>query len=317
MSDAGGLVRPDVTESDAARIAFERYGIEVVASELGSNQDRNFLLTEPDGAKSVLRIDNQAFSDAAREAQHAALDAYRAAGVAVAAMLPGLDGEITQRWNGFAARRSEFSAGVPMLDCGYLAPVVISEFGALAAASVNALAGLGHAGLEVPGIWDMRVAHEETLRLATSIEDETLRSRVLDAAEDAHAALSLVADALPVQAIHGDLTDDNVMGARGDDTRLHPHTVLDLGDLSYGWRVAELAVTLSSLLHHEPERPLAVLRAVRAFHRDAHLSAAEARALWPLVALRAALLVASGWRQLQIDGDNDYARDRIAGEQAI
>ena len=55
MSDAGGLVRPDVTESDAARIAFERYGIEVVASELGSNQDRNFLLTEPDGAKSVLR----------------------------------------------------------------------------------------------------------------------------------------------------------------------------------------------------------------------------------------------------------------------
>ena len=317
MSDAGGLVRPDVTESDAARIAFERYGIEVVASELGSNQDRNFLLTEPDGAKSVLRIDNQAFSDAAREAQHAALDAYRAAGVAVAAMLPGLDGEITQRWNGFAARRSEFAAGEPMLDCGYLAPVVISEFGALAAASVNALAGLDHAGLEVPGIWDMRVAHEETLRLATSIEDETLRSRVLDAAEDAHAALSLVADALPVQAIHGDLTDDNVMGARGDDTRLHPHTVLDLGDLSYGWRVAELAVTLSSLLHHEPERPLAVLRAVRAFHRDAHLSAAEARALWPLVALRAALLVASGWRQLQIDGDNDYARDRIAGEQAI
>lgn len=125
MSDAGGLVRPDVTESDAARIAFERYGIEVVASELGSNQDRNFLLTEPDGAKSVLRIDNQAFSDAAREAQHAALDAYRAAGVAVAAMLPGLDGEITQRWNGFAARRSEFAAGEPMLDCGYLAPVVI------------------------------------------------------------------------------------------------------------------------------------------------------------------------------------------------
>ena len=81
MSDAGGLVRPDVTESDAARIASECYGIEVVASELGSNQDRNFLLTEPDGAKSVLRIDNQAFSDAAREAQHAALDAYRAAGV--------------------------------------------------------------------------------------------------------------------------------------------------------------------------------------------------------------------------------------------
>ena len=74
MNEAGGLIRPEVTEADAARIAFEHYGIEVVASELGSNQDRNFLLAEPDGTKSVLRIDNPAFSDEARDAQHAALD---------------------------------------------------------------------------------------------------------------------------------------------------------------------------------------------------------------------------------------------------
>lgn len=120
-----------------------------------------------------------------------------------------------------------------------------------------------------------------------------------------------------MQAIHGDLTDDNVMGTRGDDSRLHPHTVLDLGDLGLGWRVAELAVCASSMLHHEPERPLRVIETIAAFHRDAPLSVAEARAVWPLVVLRAALLVASGWRQLEIDGDNDYARERIAGEQAI
>ena len=315
--ERGGLVRPDVSEKDAARIAFERFGIEAVANELGSNQDRNFLLTEADGSKSVLRIDNPAFSDEAREAQHVALDAYRAAGVAVASVLSGLDGESTQRWNGFVARRSEFAAGEPMLDCGYLAPVVISEFGALAASSVNALSGLQHPGLEASNIWDMRVAYDETVRLAPSIEDDTLRSLVLNAAEVAEAALDPIKSALPVQAIHGDLTDDNVMGLRGDDSRLHPHTVLDLGDLGYGWRVAELAVTVSSMLHHEPDRPLRVLRAVQAFHRDAPLSVAEARAVWPLVTLRASLLVASGWRQLQIDGDNDYARERIAGEQSI
>ncbi len=317
VNERGGLVRPDVSETEAARIAFECFGIEVVASELGSNQDRNFLLTEADGTRSVLRIDNPAFTDEARNAQHAALDAYRAAGVAVASVIPGLDGELTQRWNGLAARRSEFAAGEPMLDCGYLAPVVVAEFGTLAAASVNALANLTHPGLEVPGIWDMRVAYDETVRLAPSIEDEALRALVLESAEQAHAAMAPIVRALPVQAIHGDLTDDNVMGLRGDDTRLHPHTVLDLGDLSYGWRVAELAVTVSSLLHHEPDRPLTALRAVRSFHHDAPLATAEARALWPLVTLRAALLVASGWRQLQIDGDNDYAQDRMAGEQSI
>ena len=317
MTGGVGLVRPDVSTADAARIALDCYGITASAQELGSNQDRNFLLTAEDGAKSVLRIDNAVFGDAARDAQHAALDAYRGAGVRVPAVLPGLDGALTQRWNGFAVRRSEFAPGEPLVDAGYLAPVVLAEFGALAAASVNALAPLGHPGLDRPQMWDMRVAHEQTTALAPSIADAALRGRVLRAAAKADAALAPLAAGLPVQAIHGDLTDDNVMGTRGDDSRLHPHTVLDLGDLGLGWRVAELAVCASSMLHHEPERPLRVIETIAAFHRDAPLSVAEARAVWPLVVLRAALLVASGWRQLEIDGDNDYARERIAGEQAI
>jgi 4-aminobutyrate aminotransferase-like enzyme/Ser/Thr protein kinase RdoA (MazF antagonist) len=317
MTGGVGLVRPDVSTADAARIALDCYGITASAQELGSNQDRNFLLTAEDGAKSVLRIDNAVFGDAARDAQYAALDAYRDAGVRVPAVLPGLDGALTQRWNGFAVRRSEFAPGEPLVDAGYLAPVVLAEFGALAAASVNALAPLGHPGLDRPQMWDMRVAYEQTTALAPSIADAALRGRVLRAAAKADAALAPFAAGLPVQAIHGDLTDDNVMGTRGDDSRLHPHTVLDLGDLGLGWRVAELAVCASSMLHHEPQRPLRVIETIAAFHRDAPLSVAEARAVWPLVVLRAALLVASGWRQLEIDGDNDYARERIAGEQAI
>lgn len=314
----GGLVRPDVSEADAARIARERYGIEAVARELGSNQDRNFVLEEADGTRSVLRVDHPVFGDDARNAQHAALEAYRAAGVPVPAVLPGLDGELTQRCApGYAVRRSEFAPGEPMVDAGYLAPVVLEEFGALAAASVNALAGLEHPGLVREHMWDMRAAYDETLRLAPAIADAGLRGRVLAAAQEAYEALAAVSASLPVQAIHGDLTDDNVTGERGGDARLHPRTVLDLGDLALGWRIAELAVTASSMLHHEPERPLRVLDTITAFHRIAPLSAAEARAVWPLVVLRAALLVASGWRQLEIDGGNDYARERIAGEQAI
>jgi 4-aminobutyrate aminotransferase-like enzyme/Ser/Thr protein kinase RdoA (MazF antagonist) len=313
----GGLVRPEVGIEDAIRIARERYGIEATAAELGSNQDRNFVLTAADGSRSVLRVDNPVFPDAARDAQHAALEAYRAAGVSVPAVLPGLDGALTQRWGRFAVRRSAFAEGEPMVDAGYFAPVVLAEFGTLAAASVNALAGLAHPGLERAQMWDMRVAAEETMRLAPSIADEALRDRVRGRAYEARLRLAEVANALPIQPIHGDLTDDNVTGVRGADTRLHPHTVLDLGDLGLGWRVAELAVCASSMLHHEPDRPLRVLGTIAAFHADAPLSEAEARAVWPLIVLRASLLVASGWRQLEIDGGNDYARERIAGEQAI
>jgi 4-aminobutyrate aminotransferase-like enzyme/Ser/Thr protein kinase RdoA (MazF antagonist) len=314
---SAGLVRPEVSEADAVVIAEECFGLTVTAAELGSNQDRNFLLTEPDGTRSVLRVDNPVFADDARDAQHAALEAYRGAGVAAAAVIPGPDGALTQRWRGFAVRRSEFAAGEPLVDAGYLAPVVLREFGALAAASVSALADLRHPGLEREHMWDMRVAAAQIERLLPSIGDAELQDRVRGAAGEAERALSPLRAALRVQPIHGDLTDDNVTGLRGTDARLHPHVLLDLGDLSMGWRVAELAVCVSSMLHHEPDRPLRVLETIEAFHEAAPLSADEARAVWPLVVLRAALLVASGWRQLEIDGDNAYARERIAGEQAI
>ena len=324
VSADGGLVRPDFSAADAERTVRECYGIVAQASELGSNQDRNFALLAADGSRYVLRVDHPIFSDASRDAQHAALDAYRAAGVTVPAVLPGRNGELTQRASGladpdlvFAVRLSEFAQGEPMVDSGYIAPVVMEEFGELAADSVMALAHLAHPGLEREHMWVMSVAHEQTVSLAPAIADADLREHVLEAAAEAAAALSLVAPALPRQAIHGDLTDDNVTGVRGDDSRLHPHAVLDLGDLAYGWRVSELAVTLSSLLHHEADRPLRALDAIAAFHRKAPLTVAEALALWPLVVLRGAVLVASGWRQLEIDGGNDYARDRISGEQAI
>jgi len=312
-----GLVRPTVTERDAEQIARSCYGIDATAQELGSNQDRNFLLIESTGARSVLRIDHPVFEDASRDAQHLALDAYADAGIPVARVLAGPDGALTQRWQGLAVRRSEFAAGEPMLDCGYLAPTVIEEFGALAAASVNALATLSHPGLDRAHMWDMRVAHDQVVALASSITDAHLRRYVLDAASEANDLLEPLRQALPVQAIHGDLTDDNVMGVRGEDSRLHPATVLDFGDLSYGWRIAELAVTISSLLHHEPDRPLRVIRAVEAFHRQRSLEIAEARALWPLVVLRSALLVASAHRQLEIDRENAYAESRLAGERAM
>lgn len=317
MSELGGLSRPVVSASDAEQIARECFGFEAVAEELGSNQDRNYLLTRSEGVRHVLRIDHPVVSDATRDAQHAALDAYRAAGMEVPAALPGRDGALTQRFRGFAVRLSEFVDGTSFVAAGYLAPVVLREFGEFAAGSVSALAGLRHAGLQREHMWDLRLAAREVDRLAPAIGDPALRQRVLAASREAAAALAPLADALPVQAIHGDLSDDNVIGRRGVDARLHPRVLLDFGDLAEGWRVAELAVTTASLLPHEPARPVRARETVAAFHRRVPLSAAEVMALWPLVVLRAAVLVASGHRQLQLDGDNAYARERIAGEQAL
>ena len=111
-------------------------------------------------------------------------------------------------------------------------------------------------------------------------------------------------DDLRVQTIHGDISDDNVVAsAAGEITG-----VIDFGDVATSWTVAELAVTCAAVLHHNPREPLVVLETIAGFAEVLPLTESELRALWPLVQLRAAVLVASGEQQVALDGSlNAYA----------
>ncbi len=116
---------------------------------------------------------------------------------------------------------------------------------------------------------------------------------------------------LRTQVIHGDLTDDNALsgvgGLRGGDFGLVDLGVIDFGDVAESWTVAELAVTCASVLHHNPRDPLVVLETIAAFHERLPLTLHEMDALWPLVQLRAAVLIASGEHQVALEHDNVYA----------
>src|SRR4030095_12703510 len=90
------------------------------------------------------------------------------------------------------------------------------------------------------------------------------------------------------------------------------------GDVTRSWAVAELAITISSVLHHAGAEPASVLPAIRAFHELRPLSPAEVSAIWPLVVLRGAVLVVSGEHQVQLDGgENAYAAQGIDREWRI
>ena len=104
--------------------------------------------------------------------------------------------------------------------------------------------------------------------------------------------------------------------AAPDDERLLDG-VIDFGDLMLSWRVAELATTISSILHHDGASCLSVLPAIRSFHRIRPLSIHEVEALWPLVVIRGAVLVTSGQQQVGTDESNVYAREGLLREQLI
>ncbi|HZW41832.1 MAG TPA: aminotransferase, partial [Agromyces sp.] len=214
-------------------------------------------------------------------------------------------------------RLIEYLHGGTLTGDAYLSPKVVARMGELAARASLALGGFDHPGLDRLLQWDPRVADRVVALLADHHPDPAKRDRVTDAAAVAWADLDVVAGDLPMQAVHLDLTDDNVVCTTEHGIRV-PDGMIDFGDVTRTWAVAELAIAISSVLHHAGAEPVSVLPAVRAFHALRPLSPAEVAAIWPLVVLRAAVLVVSGEHQVQLDGGtNVYAASGIEREWRV
>ncbi|MCB0934043.1 MAG: aminotransferase [Mycobacterium sp.] len=315
---------PAVSPEQAEAIAAEHFGLVATATALGSQQDANFLLRRSSGEViGVLKIANPAFSRVELEAQDAAA-AFIAAGegIRTAKNLELPDTTPIARIGGgtpLYARILRFLPGGTLSGDGYLNPPRVAAMGALAGRICRALANFEHPGVDRVLQWDLRHAIRTIEALAPHITDVHRREAVEAAAESAWRTVAGLAEDLPVQVIHGDITGDNVVCGAPDshDLRGHPDGVIDFGDLMRSWTVGELAVTVSGVLHHEGGEPATAMPAIEAFHAVRPLSPAEVGALWPLVVLRAAVVVVSGVHQTSIDADNAYASERIDHEWQI
>ena len=310
--DQPSLPRPDITPSEAAAIASGRFGLSGAVTELGSQQDRNFLVDTGD-SRFVLKIANPVFTADELLAQNAALTALADSGIRVPAVVPSVDGaELVAadvRGVELHARVLTFLDGEPLTEVARLSTEQLRTLGTLAGGIAAGLAGLEHAGLDRSTQWDSRIGGEVVDLLLDHVEQPAKRRVVRAAADTALARLEPLRSRLRVQATHGDVTDDNiVLGESGPG-------VIDFGDVADGWLAGDLAATVTSVLHHVPEEPFsAVLDVVAAFHERSPLDDADLAALWPLVVLRGAVLVVSGEQQVALDGDNRYADENRAHE---
>lgn len=315
---------PAINPAQARDIATTHFGVDAQVTALGSQQDANFLLSTTEGDPiGVLKIANPAFSRVELEAQDAAAAYLRRtepdvraatnvepAGVAPIAEIRGEDGTVLY------ARIIAHLSGGTMGGEQYLSPARVAALGTLAGRTARALAGFEHPGVDRVLQWDLRHSQRTVDVLAGHVSDTGRRQAVEAAAAAAWRTVADLGDDLPVQVIHGDLTDDNVVCSSPDTGQL-PDGVIDLGDLTRSWAVGELAIAVSSVLRHEGGEPVATLPAIAAFHAVRPLSAAEIEALWPLVVLRAAVLVVSGNHQAAIDTDNAYATGALEAEWRI
>lgn len=320
---AGELPTPTLPTDEAVALFRESYGLDVDLQSLGSQQDQNFLVRpvgdgEPLG---VLKISNPVFSETEIEMQDAAAAAVAKAepGLRIPEIVNGPRGPMTGWWETsqgrLHARVISFVSGATLTGSGYLAPRVVERLGELAAAVSVALASETHPASGRVLQWDLQHAERVIAEIAATEPDPEVREYCATAAAAALAALAPVVDALPRQLGHFDVTDDNVLRPHGVGTL--PDAVIDFGDVIDSWAVGEIAVTVSSVLHHDGATYASTLPAIAAFDRRRPLSDDEITALWPLVVLRGVVLVLSGRQQVRLDDANDYASGALDREFEI
>lgn len=315
------LPTPTLGTDEVERLCEEVFGIAVVALALGSQQDQNFRLFLR-GSRSpfgVLKLSNPAFSEAEIRMQDAATDAVAAAdpSLRVPRVLSGSRGRLWSWWDSsqgpIHARVLENISGETLTGSRYLSPATVERLGDLAGRVSAALATFEHPASGRILQWDLRHAQRVIATLIPEEPDAQVRAAIERALGAAASAVDAVAGRLPTQVGHFDITDDNVLRDGG---RV-PDAVIDFGDVMRSWRVAEIAVTASSILHHDGAEPTATIPAIRAFHARCPLSEDEIEALWPLVVLRGATLVLSGRAQVRLDDANEYAAAALDREGRI
>ncbi|WP_028693310.1 aminotransferase [Pseudomonas cremoricolorata] len=320
LMQRSSLPNPVLDPLQAEALLRRHYGLHGTLKSLGSQQDLNLRL-DTGQARYVLKVCHASYAEQELHAQHAALAHLRAHGLPVPAVQPAVDGStllgIEADGQPLRARLLDYIEGQPLGDLQHLPTRLIAELGTLCGRVDLALAEFHHPGLQRTLQWDPRHAVALIEQLLPALPNAERQAQVRQVCAAAAERLQALVEHLPLQAVHLDITDDNTVWARDEQRQWQLQGVIDFGDLLHTWRIAELSVTCAGLLHQLPDDPLRIAAAVRAYHAVNPLHEAELRALWPLIVLRAAVLVLSSAHHLQHDPHNAYIRANLACEWGI
>ena len=256
---AGELPAPNLPAAEVAELVRDRWGLDVDLAPLGSQQDQNFLANVHGEPVGVVKITNPAFSAAELDAQELAAARIVAAAPRLRIATTTTDAAGAPRSTvadtsegQLSIRIIEFLGGGTLTGDTYLSPRRWHAWASSPRGRPRSPASTTPDSTACcSGIRRSPIASSSCWRRIIPIRRA---ARVADAAAAAWAQLGVVAADLPRQAVHLDLTDDNVVCTSERGIRL-PDGLIDFGDVTRSWAVAELAITISSVLHHAGAEP--------------------------------------------------------------
>jgi 4-aminobutyrate aminotransferase-like enzyme/Ser/Thr protein kinase RdoA (MazF antagonist) len=291
---------PPFTETDAAALAREIYGLNAAAVPLPGEKDRNFLLAAADGGRYVLKIANAETARETLELENAAMTHLAAQGVeGVQRVLPALDGRAVAQAGGHSVRLLTYFPGRLWTEVSPHTPEMRAALGTLLGGVDRALSTFDHPAARREIKWDLARASWIRDYLA-HIEDEARRALVERRLTQFESEIRPRLACLRRSVIHNDANDYNLI-VDGNAVRL-----IDFGDMVYTHTISELAVACAYAMLGKPDPLAAAAEIVRAYHREYPLEEAELELLFPLIAMRLAVSVANSAYQRTAAADNGY-----------
>ena len=273
----------------AQAIAEKYFGIQARAHELPSERDQNFLLTDGDGEKFVLKIANQNEKREVLEAQDAMLRHLEGR----VSICPRVVKEIATVNNHFI-RVLSFLPGKPLAKVEEQSAELLVDLGRKLGQLDRSLQDFDHPGAHRDFYWDLMNGPEIIAQYGPQIKADSLRELVLGCRFGSF-------EHLRKSVIHGDANDYNVL-VDGDEVV----GLIDFGDIVYSYTVGDLAIALAYVVLGKADPYAAAAPVIEGFVREFALTNDELDALWPLVRLRLCMSVSIAAYQQAQQPDNEY-----------
>jgi 4-aminobutyrate aminotransferase-like enzyme/Ser/Thr protein kinase RdoA (MazF antagonist) len=318
-----------VTETEAARIAHEIYGLGAKAYSLPGEYDDNFHLKTSDGREFVLKLMHPARERSFIDMQCQALLhlAERAPQLALPRVSPSASGESFTKVR--LADGSErfvwiltFLQGTVLAKVRPHTPELLGSLGNLLGQMDAALSGFSHPATRRELKWDLSRASwiREYVHHIKDARRRGIVERVLGLYE------SQVLPAIPElrhSVIYGDANDYNALVSDPWPQPQRVVSVIDFGDTLYGLTVSEVAIAAAYAILREKDPLSAAAAVIAGYHSAYPLHEKELAVLFPLIAARLAVSVVNSAHRKTLIPDDPYitvteapaweALERLAG----
>ena len=299
---------PRFTVQKVALIAEELYGIRATVTQLPSERDQNFLLTNKSNEKFVMRIANALEDPALLVAQNEVLNYLSSRFHFCQQPIQSKQGryleEIASTDGGKnPVRLNTYLPGVPLGEIGGRSPELLNDFGLKLGLLDKALLEFDHPAVHRDFHWDLGNWKPVVAKCIELIGDTQLRSEIAQYERDFEQHVAPLLPALRRSCIHGDANDYNIL-VDIDSSKVVGF--IDFGDMVYSYSIADLAIALAYVVLNNAEPLTAATHVVAGYLETLPLEKNEIEVVGELMLMRLCMSVCLAAYQQRQQPDNAY-----------